>query len=103
MMSAGLASFGGRIDLMGAFRGYVDSILLQSANKIVVHKTDAGRIVVLKYEVNGTIQATSVKYYNRFCSIVEIENREIAHCFSERSCADNGAPTGGIRFCAFRG
>lgn len=70
----------GRTDLMAAFRGYVDSIALQSANKLVVHKTDKGRAVVLEYEVHGTILATGVKYNNRFCSIVEIKNRKIAHC-----------------------
>jgi ketosteroid isomerase-like protein len=69
----------GRADLMAAFRGYVDSIALQSANKLVVHKTDDGRVVVLEYEVQGTILATRVKYNNRFCSIVTIESRKIAH------------------------
>jgi ketosteroid isomerase-like protein len=69
----------GRTDLMAAFRGYVDTISLQSADKLVVHKTDAGRIVVIEYEVHGTILATSVKYDNRFCSIIKIENRKITH------------------------
>jgi len=69
----------GRADLMAAFRGYVDSIALQSANKLVVHKTDDGRVVVLEYEVHGIIVATRVKYNNRFCSIVKIESRKIAH------------------------
>lgn len=64
---------------MAAFRGYVDSIALQSANKLVVHKTDDGRVVVLEYEVHTTILATGVKYNSRFCSIVKIENRKIAH------------------------
>ena len=41
----------GRTDLMAAFRGYVDNIALQSANKLVVHTTDDGRVVVLEYEV----------------------------------------------------
>jgi ketosteroid isomerase-like protein len=69
----------GRTDLMEAFRGYVDKIALQSANKLVVHKTDDGRVVVLEYEVHGTVLATKVKYNNRFCSIIKIENRTIAH------------------------
>jgi ketosteroid isomerase-like protein len=69
----------GRADLMAAFRGYVDSIALQSANTLVVHKTDDGRVVVLEYEVHGTVLATRVKYNNRFCSIVKIERRKIAH------------------------
>jgi ketosteroid isomerase-like protein len=69
----------GRTDLMAAFRSYVDNIALQSADKLVVHKTDAGRVVVIEYEVHGTILATSVKYENRFCSIIKIENRKITH------------------------
>lgn len=69
----------GRADLMAAFRGYVDNVALQSADKLIVHKTDDGRVVVIEYEVHGTILATGVKYDNRFCSIIKIENRKITH------------------------
>jgi len=69
----------GRTDLMAAFRGYVDNIVLQSADTLIAHKTDDGRVVVIEYEVHGTILGTGVKYNNRFCSIVRIENRKIAH------------------------
>ncbi len=69
----------GRTALMARFRGYVDNIALQSAGRLVVHKTDDGRAVVIEYEVHGTILATGRKYDNRFCSIISIENRKIAH------------------------
>jgi ketosteroid isomerase-like protein len=69
----------GRADLMAQFRGYCDNIELQSADKLITHKTDDGRVVVIEYEVHGTILATGVKYDNRFCSIIKIENRKIAH------------------------
>jgi uncharacterized protein len=69
----------GRADLMVQFRGYCDNIELQSANKLIVHKTDDGRVVVIEYEVHGSILATGVKYNNRFCSIIKLENRKIAH------------------------
>jgi uncharacterized protein len=69
----------GRADLMAAFKGYVDNIALQSADKLITHKTDDGRVVVIEYEVHGTILATGVKYNNRFCSIIAIESRKIAH------------------------
>lgn len=69
----------GRAELMALFRGYCDNIELQSADKLIVHKTDDGRVVVIEYEVHGTILATGVKYNNRFCSIIRIENRKIAH------------------------
>jgi uncharacterized protein len=69
----------GRAELMGQFRGYCDSVELQSADKLITHKTDSGRVVVIEYEVHGIILATGVKYNNRFCSIINIENRRIAH------------------------
>jgi uncharacterized protein len=68
----------GRTDLMTRFRGYVDNIKLQSADKLITHKAENGRVVVIEYEVHGTILATGVKYNNRFCSILTIENRKIA-------------------------
>jgi uncharacterized protein len=69
----------GRTDLMAQFRGYCDNIELQSADKLTAHKTDNARVVVIEYEVHGTILARGVKYNNRFCSIIKIENRKIAH------------------------
>jgi ketosteroid isomerase-like protein len=69
----------GRANLMAAFRGYVDNIILQAADNLVAHKTDDGRVVVIEYEVHGTILATGVNYNNRFCSIIKIENRRITH------------------------
>lgn len=69
----------GRKDLLAAFRGYVEGIALQAADKLVVHKTGNGRVVVIEYEVHGTILATGAKYDNRFCSIIRIDSRKIAH------------------------
>ena len=69
----------GRTDLMAQFRGYCGNIELQSDNKLIAHKTDDGRVVVIEYEVHGTILATGVKYNNQFCSIIKIESRKIAH------------------------
>ena len=69
----------GRADLMARFKGYCDNIELQSADQLIVHKTNGGRVVVIEYEVHGTVLATGVKYNNRFCSIIKIENRKIAH------------------------
>jgi uncharacterized protein len=64
---------------MAQFKGYCNNIELQSADKLIAHKTDDGGVVVIEYEVNGTILATGVKYSNLFCSIIKIENRKIAH------------------------
>ncbi len=69
----------GRAALMDAFRGYVDIINLQSADNLVVHTTDTEHVVVIEYEIHGTVLATGAKYNNRFCSIIHLENRKIAH------------------------
>jgi uncharacterized protein len=69
----------GRADLMARFRGYCDNIALQSSDKLITHKADSGHVVVIEYEVHGTILAISVKYNNRFCSVIKLENRKIAH------------------------
>jgi uncharacterized protein len=36
-------------------------------------------VVVIEYEVHGTIVATGVKYDNRFYSMIKIESRKIVH------------------------
>jgi uncharacterized protein len=69
----------GRAELMAQFRLYVDNIALQSADRLITHKADDGRFVVIEYEVHGRILATGAPYDNRFCSIIRIENRKIAH------------------------
>ncbi len=69
----------GRTALMALFSAYCDNIALQSADNLITHKADNGRVVILEYQVHGTILATGVQYDNRFCSIIIIENRKIAH------------------------
>jgi len=69
----------GRADLMAQFGGYCDHVELRAADHLVSHKTDDGHVVVIEYEVHGTILATGVKYNNRFCSIIKIEGRKVAH------------------------
>ena len=69
----------GRADLMAKFKSYGKNIELQSADQLITHKADDGRVVVLEYEVHGTVLATGVKYNNRFCSIIKLENRKISH------------------------
>jgi ketosteroid isomerase-like protein len=69
----------GRADLMTQFSGYCEQVELQTADNLVTHKADDGRVIVIEYEVDGTILATGVKYGNRFCSIIKIEHRKITH------------------------
>jgi uncharacterized protein len=69
----------GRAELMDQFKGYCERVELQSADKLIVYKADDSRVVVIEYEVHGTILATDVRYNNRFCSIIILANRRIAH------------------------
>jgi uncharacterized protein len=69
----------GRTDLMTRFSGYGANIKLHAADKLVVHHTQSSRIIVLEYEVHGTVLATGVPYDNRFVSIITIDNRKIVH------------------------
>lgn len=69
----------GRTALMGQFRGYVEAIKLHAADHLVVHNADGGRALVIEYEVHGTILANGAAYNNRFCSIIHIDKRKIAH------------------------
>jgi ketosteroid isomerase-like protein len=69
----------GRAELMAQFRGYCEAVELHSADHLVAHIADNGRVLVIEYEVHGTILATGVKYNNRFCSIIHVENRKVTN------------------------
>ena len=69
----------GRTALMAQFRGYAEHIEIHAADHLVTHKADDGRVVVIEYQVHGTILATGVEYENRFCSVIRVENHKIAH------------------------
>ncbi len=68
----------GRADLMTQFKAYCDNVELQSADRLITHRTDNGRMVIIEYEVHGKIIANGAMYDNRFASIIVIENRKIA-------------------------
>ena len=69
----------GRTNLMESFRGYCEAIELQAADHLVIHMTENKRVVVIEYEVHGTIRSSRAKYNNRFCSVIALENKKIAH------------------------
>lgn len=68
----------GRSALMSQFRGYCESMQLQSADKLVIHKADNNHVII-EYEVHGTVLATGAEYNNRFCSIIKIGHKKITH------------------------
>ncbi|MDR3409674.1 MAG: nuclear transport factor 2 family protein [Formivibrio sp.] len=69
----------GRADLMDSFRGYGNYIKLHSADHLIKNMADNGQVIVIEYEVHGTILATGIQYNNRFCSIIRIEDRKVSH------------------------
>jgi uncharacterized protein len=69
----------GRAALMDQFSGYGKSIKLHSADGLQVHRSQDSRVVILEYDVHGTILATGMAYDNRFSSIITIENRKVVH------------------------
>lgn len=69
----------GRANLMASLSGYGKTIKLHSADALVVHRTRDSRVVILEYEVHGTILARGAPYDNRFISVVTIENRKIVY------------------------
>jgi ketosteroid isomerase-like protein len=69
----------GRANLMTQYSEYGDNIRLHSADKLVVHHAQDSRVVILEYEVHGTILATGAPYDNRLVSVITIDNRKIGH------------------------
>ena len=69
----------GRANLMALYSGYGNNIMLHRGDALSVHPSIDGRVVVLEYEVHGTILASGVPYNNRLIAVVTIENRKIVH------------------------
>ena len=69
----------GRANLMARFSGYGKTIKLQSGDALVVHQSRDSRVVILEYEVHGTILSSGAPYDNRFISVITIERRKIVH------------------------
>jgi uncharacterized protein len=69
----------GRASLMESFRGYGKHIVIHSADHLTRHVADNRQVIVIEYEVHGEILSTRAKYHNRFCLIIKIADRRIAH------------------------
>jgi uncharacterized protein len=67
----------GRTNLMAAYSGYGNNIVIERGDGLAVHPAKDGRVVALEYEVHGRIVKTGGPYENRFISVVTIENRKI--------------------------
>lgn len=63
---------------MDWFGGYNN--ILHSANSLRVYRSvDPKDVVILEYEVHGTVPSTGKIYNNRFCSIITIKDRKIVY------------------------
>jgi ketosteroid isomerase-like protein len=69
----------GRANLVASLAGYGKTIRVHSADALVAHRSQDSRVVILEYEVHGTILRTGAPYDNRLISVVTIENRKIVH------------------------
>jgi ketosteroid isomerase-like protein len=69
----------GRADLMASFSGYGETIKLHSGDALIVHRCEDIRVVILEYEVHGTILSRGAPYHNKFISVITIEGRKIIH------------------------
>jgi ketosteroid isomerase-like protein len=68
----------GRKAYMDWFGGY--TTVLHSAGNLRVYKSiQPNNIIILEYEVHGTVPHTGKAYDNRFCSIIAIKDRKIIH------------------------
>jgi ketosteroid isomerase-like protein len=69
----------GRANLIASFSGYGKTIKLHSCDALVVHRSRDSHVVILEYEVHGTILSSGAPYDNRFISVITIERRKIVH------------------------
>jgi len=67
----------GRANLMASLSGYGKTIKLHSGDALVVHRSRDSRVVILEYEVHGTVLSSGKPYDNRLISVITIENRKI--------------------------
>lgn len=68
----------GRKAYMDWFGGY--SNVLHSSDNLRIYKSaNPENVIVLEYQVHGTVPSTGKAYDNRFCSIVTIKDRKITH------------------------
>src|ERR1700727_2128230 len=71
------ATIRGRANLMAALSGYGNTIRLHSGDALVVHRSQNSGVVILEYEVHGTILSNGSPCDNRFISVITITNTKI--------------------------
>ena len=69
----------GRGAVVDLYRNYGDTLILDSADDLAVHRDRDAGVVVLEYAVHGRAVRTGHAYSNRFVSVVAIKDRKITH------------------------
>ncbi len=68
----------GRKAYMDWFGGY-DNLLTSADNLRVYKSAKPENVIILEYEVHGTVPSTRKPYDNRLCSIITIKDRKIVY------------------------
>lgn len=61
------------------YRGYGDTMVVDSADGLAVHHDRETSVVVLEYAVHGRALSTGRTYDNHFVSVISIRDRRITH------------------------
>ena len=69
----------GREAVADLYRGYGETILLDGADELAVHRDREASVVVLEYAVHGRAVRTGHAYDNHFVSVITIRDRKVTH------------------------
>jgi ketosteroid isomerase-like protein len=67
----------GRKNLIAAYSGYGNNIVLEKGDGPAVHHDRESGVVTLEYQAHGKAIKTGAAYHNQFVSIVTIKERKI--------------------------
>lgn len=76
-----IPGFTGRIEGRTAYMEWFSDygMKLDNADNLKVYKVQGGNIIVMEYQVHGTVPHNGKPYNNSFCSIVTIKERKIVY------------------------
>jgi ketosteroid isomerase-like protein len=69
----------GREAVLQLYRGYGNTIVLESADDLAIHRDHEASVVVLEYAVHGRAVNNGHAYHNRFVSVITIKDRRVTH------------------------
>jgi uncharacterized protein len=69
----------GRRAVAELYRGYRNTMVLRSADELVVHRDHEASVLVLEYSVHGQAVQTGRTYDNHFVSVITIKDRKVTY------------------------